>query len=141
MGEAPEFLITASAVVHEEALHGIAAPGGEEDHALVDAVECGLADFCDGLFRPHLLANAFLGEFGEEIGLHRLLLLALCDTGIVGLVFSKKVGRAFGNFSRLGITELTKAVLPWLGTMIVFLVIVTYWPWLTLVLPRALGML
>ena len=45
------------------------------------------------------------------------------------------------GISRLGITELTKAVLPWLGTMIVFLVIVTYWPWLTLVLPRVLGML
>ncbi|MGI9133960.1 MAG: TRAP transporter large permease subunit, partial [Rhodoferax sp.] len=45
------------------------------------------------------------------------------------------------GISRLGITELTKAVLPWLGTMIVFLVIVTYWPWLTLVLPRMMGML
>jgi C4-dicarboxylate transporter DctM subunit len=41
----------------------------------------------------------------------------------------------------MGITELTKAVLPWLFTMLVFLVIVTYWPWLTLVVPRALGML
>jgi C4-dicarboxylate transporter DctM subunit len=45
------------------------------------------------------------------------------------------------GISRLGITELTKAVLPWLGTMIVFLVIVTYWPWLTLVVPQAMGML
>ena len=45
------------------------------------------------------------------------------------------------GISRLGITELTKAVLPWLGTMIVFLVIVTYWPWLTLVVPRMMGML
>jgi C4-dicarboxylate transporter DctM subunit len=45
------------------------------------------------------------------------------------------------GISRLGITELTKAVLPWLITMLVFLVIVTYWPWLTLVVPRALGML
>jgi len=45
------------------------------------------------------------------------------------------------GISRLGITELTKAVLPWLGTMVVFLVIVTYWPWLTLVLPRMMGML
>jgi C4-dicarboxylate transporter DctM subunit len=45
------------------------------------------------------------------------------------------------GISRLGITELTKAVLPWLGTMVVFLVIVTYWPWLTLVVPRALNML
>jgi C4-dicarboxylate transporter DctM subunit len=45
------------------------------------------------------------------------------------------------GISKLGITELTKAVLPWLGTMIVFLVIVTYWPWLTLVLPQMMGML
>jgi C4-dicarboxylate transporter DctM subunit len=45
------------------------------------------------------------------------------------------------GISRLGITELTKAVLPWLGTMIVFLVIVTYWPWLTLVVPQAMHMM
>jgi C4-dicarboxylate transporter DctM subunit len=45
------------------------------------------------------------------------------------------------GISKLGITELTRAVLPWLGTMIVFLVIVTYWPWLTLVVPRMMGML
>ena len=32
----------------------------------------------------------------------------------------------------MGITELTIAVLPWLLTMLVFLVIVTYWPGLTL---------
>lgn len=45
------------------------------------------------------------------------------------------------GISKLGITELTKAVMPWLLTMIVFLVIVTYWPWLTLVVPQAMGML
>jgi C4-dicarboxylate transporter DctM subunit len=45
------------------------------------------------------------------------------------------------GISRLGITQLTKAVIPWLVTMLVFLVIVTYWPWLSLVLPRALGMM
>ena len=45
------------------------------------------------------------------------------------------------GISKLGITELTKAVMPWLRTMLVFLVIVTYWPWLTLVLPRAMGMI
>ena len=45
------------------------------------------------------------------------------------------------GISRLGITELTKAVLPWLGTMIVFLIIVTYWPWLTLVVPKAMNMM
>jgi C4-dicarboxylate transporter DctM subunit len=45
------------------------------------------------------------------------------------------------GISKLGITELTKAVLPWLITMLVFLVIVTYWPWLTLVLPKAMHMM
>jgi len=39
------------------------------------------------------------------------------------------------------ITDLAVAVLPWLLTMLVFLVIVTYWPGLTLFLPRLLGMM
>jgi C4-dicarboxylate transporter DctM subunit len=38
------------------------------------------------------------------------------------------------------ITDLAVAVLPWLATMLVFLVIVTYVPELTLFLPRLLGM-
>jgi C4-dicarboxylate transporter DctM subunit len=33
------------------------------------------------------------------------------------------------------------AVWPWLLTMLVFLVIVTYWPPLSLALPKALGMI
>jgi C4-dicarboxylate transporter, DctM subunit len=45
------------------------------------------------------------------------------------------------GISRLGITELTKAVMPWLITMLVFLVIVTYWPGLSTWLPRAMGMM
>lgn len=45
------------------------------------------------------------------------------------------------GISKLGITELTKAVWPWLVTMLIFLVIVTYWPELTLWLPRTMGML
>lgn len=44
--------------------------------------------------------------------------------------------------ARMSITELTMAVLPyWLVTMVIFLVIVTHWPELTLFLPRVLGML
>jgi C4-dicarboxylate transporter DctM subunit len=38
------------------------------------------------------------------------------------------------------ITDLAVAVWPWLVTMLVFLAIVTYWPELTLFLPRLLGM-
>ncbi|MFO1304685.1 MAG: TRAP transporter large permease subunit [Burkholderiales bacterium] len=43
------------------------------------------------------------------------------------------------GITKMGITELTVAVWPWLVTMLVFLVIVTYWPALTLALPKALG--
>ncbi len=45
------------------------------------------------------------------------------------------------GIAKLPITDLAVAVLPWLGTMVVFLVIVTYWPDLSLWLPRAMGMM
>ena len=45
------------------------------------------------------------------------------------------------GISKLGITELTVAVLPWLLTMLVFLVMVTYMPEMSLWLPRLLGMM
>ena len=41
----------------------------------------------------------------------------------------------------MGITELTVAVLPWLATMLIFLVMVTYIPAISLWLPHLLGML
>jgi C4-dicarboxylate transporter DctM subunit len=44
------------------------------------------------------------------------------------------------GITKMGITELTVAVLPWLGTMLVFLLMVTYIPGISLWLPRALGM-
>jgi C4-dicarboxylate transporter, DctM subunit len=43
------------------------------------------------------------------------------------------------GISKLGITELTVAVLPWLATMLVFLAMVTYIPEISLWLPRLLG--
>jgi C4-dicarboxylate transporter, DctM subunit len=42
--------------------------------------------------------------------------------------------------ARMRIIDLAVAVWPWLLTMLVFLVIATYWPGLTLWLPVALGM-
>jgi C4-dicarboxylate transporter DctM subunit len=45
------------------------------------------------------------------------------------------------GITKLGITELTIAVWPWLLAMLAFLVLVTYVPALSLWLPRALGML
>jgi C4-dicarboxylate transporter DctM subunit len=45
------------------------------------------------------------------------------------------------GITKMGITELTIAVWPWLLTMLVFLVLVTYWPAMSLWLPRTLGMI
>jgi C4-dicarboxylate transporter DctM subunit len=45
------------------------------------------------------------------------------------------------GITKMGITELTIAVWPWLLTMLVFLIIVTYWPMLSIWLPTALGMM
>ena len=45
------------------------------------------------------------------------------------------------GIARMGITELTIAVWPWLVTMVIFLGVVTYVPELSLWLPRVLGMM
>lgn len=45
------------------------------------------------------------------------------------------------GITKMGITELTVAVWPWLLTMLVFLVLVTFWPALSLWLPKAIGMM
>ena len=45
------------------------------------------------------------------------------------------------GITKMGMTEFSIAVWPWLVTMLVFLVIVTYMPEMSLWLPRMLGML
>ena len=45
------------------------------------------------------------------------------------------------GISKLGLSEMTVAVWPWLLTMLVFLVLVTYWPPMSIWLPRTLGMM
>jgi C4-dicarboxylate transporter DctM subunit len=45
------------------------------------------------------------------------------------------------GITKMGITELTIAVWPWLLTMLMFLIVVTYVPEISLWLPRKLGML
>ena len=44
------------------------------------------------------------------------------------------------GIAKMGISELTMAVLPWLLTMLGFLVMITYWPGLTMFVPNLLGM-
>ncbi|MBC7951923.1 MAG: TRAP transporter large permease subunit, partial [Rhodospirillaceae bacterium] len=45
------------------------------------------------------------------------------------------------GITKMGISELTVAVMPWLLTMIGFLVVVTYWPPLSIWLPKILGVM
>ncbi len=45
------------------------------------------------------------------------------------------------GIARMGITDLTVATFPWLVTMLIFLVLVTYIPEMSLWLPRVLGMM
>jgi C4-dicarboxylate transporter, DctM subunit len=45
------------------------------------------------------------------------------------------------GITKMGITELTVAVWPWLLTMLCFLMVVTYWPGLSIGRPKALGMM
>jgi len=45
------------------------------------------------------------------------------------------------GITRMGITELTVAVWPWLLSMLGFLLLVTYWPGLSIWLPKVLGMM
>ncbi|MFO1323374.1 MAG: TRAP transporter large permease subunit [Burkholderiales bacterium] len=45
------------------------------------------------------------------------------------------------GITKMGITELTVAVWPWLLTMLTFLIVVTYWPSLSIWLPKTLGMM
>jgi C4-dicarboxylate transporter DctM subunit len=45
------------------------------------------------------------------------------------------------GITKMGITELTVAVWPWLLTMLIFLVLVTYWPMMSIWLPKTLGMM
>ncbi len=45
------------------------------------------------------------------------------------------------GITKMGITELTVAVWPWLLTMLTFLLVVTYWPTMSIWLPKTLGMM
>ena len=61
----------------------------------------------------------------------------------LGVAHTDQVIRLYvaAGITKMGIGELTMAVLPWLGTMLVFLVMVTYIPEISLWLPRVLGMI
>jgi C4-dicarboxylate transporter DctM subunit len=45
------------------------------------------------------------------------------------------------GITKMGITELTVAVWPWLLSMLCFMMVVTYWPGLSIWFPKYLGMM
>ncbi len=51
------------------------------------------------------------------------------------------VETAVRDFAKMGISEITISVLPWLCAMLVFLGLITYVPEISLWLPRVLGMI
>jgi C4-dicarboxylate transporter DctM subunit len=91
-----------------------------------------------------LIMSPILYPAAIALGIHPVHLGILIDVNMEVGLCHPPVGLNLyvaSGISKLGITQLTKAVIPWLVTMLIFLVIVTYWPWLSLVLPRALGMI
>src|SRR5262249_62397498 len=95
---------------------------------------------------------------GPSSGLVGALSVGLCPAPLGGLLYllagrlRVKLGAGLrpppvglnlyvaAGITKMGIGELTVAVLPWLGTMLIFLVMVTYIPEISLWLPRVLGM-
>jgi C4-dicarboxylate transporter DctM subunit len=91
-----------------------------------------------------LIMAPILYPAAVSLGVHPVHLGILIDANMEVGLCHPPVGLNLyvaSGISKLGITELTKAVMPWLLTMLVFLVIVTYWAELSLWLPRKMGML
>src|SRR5262249_18053696 len=91
-----------------------------------------------------LIMAPILYPAAMALGIHPVHLGILIDVNMEVGLCHPPVGLNLyvaSGISKLGITELTKAVMPWLITMLVFLIIVTYSPELTLALPRAFGIL
>src|SRR5271169_3331904 len=91
-----------------------------------------------------LLAGNFMDPSAMTLGINPVHLGILIDVNMEVGLCHPPVGLNLyvaSGISRLGITQLTKAVIHWLITMLVFLVIVTYWPALSTWLPQKMGMM
>src|SRR5438552_5529924 len=91
-----------------------------------------------------LITAPILFPIAIKLGIHpvhlRILMTVNMEIGLCHPPVGLNLYVASG-IARMGITELTIATLPWLLTMLLFLVIVTYIPEMSLWLPRVLGML
>jgi C4-dicarboxylate transporter DctM subunit len=66
-----------------------------------------------------LIANIGVGLFLPPVGL--------------GLIVAAAIGR-------VSVTEVAPVLLPYLATMMATVLVITFWPWLTLIVPSALGL-
>ena len=91
-----------------------------------------------------LIMSPIIYPMAVKIGVHPvhlgILMVVNMEVGLCHPPVGLNLYVASG-IAKMGITELTIAVWPWLLTMLCFLVVVTYWPGLSLALPRWLGML
>ncbi len=69
-----------------------------------------------------------------------IIVTVTCEVGLCHPPVGLNLYVASG-ITKMGISELTVAVWPWLLTMLVFLMVVTYWPPMSLWLPKTLGMI
>src|SRR5215204_5887945 len=79
-----------------------------------------------------------------ELGIRPVRLGILMVVGVGGGMWHPPVGLNLyvaSGIAKMGITELTVAVWPWLLTMLAFLILVTYMPIMSLWLPKMLGMM
>src|SRR5476651_1036717 len=91
-----------------------------------------------------LITAPILFPVAVRLGIHPVHLGILMTVNMEVVLCHPPVGLNLyvaSGVARMGISELTMAVLPWLGTMLIFLVLVTYVPELSLWLPRLFGML
>ena len=91
-----------------------------------------------------LILAPILFPVAAKLGLHPvhlgIILVVNMEIGMITPPVGLNLYVASG-LSKLGLTGMSRAVMPWLMTMLAFLVLVTYWPDLSLALPRWLGML
>jgi hypothetical protein len=104
LGQPPETLIATGALLDEKSLEGLAATGGKQDHALVDAVQRRLASLgCAGDTPANLLLDFI--EIGEQVTLHGLLLAASTRRGL-RLILAEEVFGALGDGKQPGLVAL-----------------------------------
>src|SRR5437763_6394329 len=91
-----------------------------------------------------LITAPILFPIAVKLGIHPVHLGILMTVNMAVGLCHPPVGLNLyvaSGIARMGITELTVAVWPWLVTLLMFLGIVTYLPQMSLWLPRMLGML